>query len=75
MICPVNRKKGKAMLLGKKARSACRWTLIKRGINEGKLFQRISGHLIQQIGQLSNKVDQLSYFTGSSCFIALGVEI
>jgi hypothetical protein len=87
MICPVNRKKGKAMLLGKKARSACRWTLIvvcwfqnggtliKLGINEGKLFQRISGRLIRQIGQLSNKVDQLAYSTGSSCFIALGVEI
>lgn len=84
MICPLNRKKGKAMLLGKKARSACRWTLIvvcwfqiecaqiKGWTNEGKFFQRISGRLIRQIGQLTNKVKRPSYSPGASCFIALG---
>jgi len=84
MICPVNRKKGKTMLLGKKARSACRYTLIvvcwfqngfaqiKGGTNEGKFFQRTSGRLIRQVGQLSNKVNQPAYSPGASCFISLG---
>jgi hypothetical protein len=84
MIRPVNRKKGKSMLLGKNARSACRWTLIvlcwfqngcaqiKGGTNEGRFFQRTSGRLIQQIWQLTNKINQPAYSPGASCFIALG---
>lgn len=87
MICPVNRKKGKAMLLGKKTRSACRWTLlvvcwfqnrciqIKGGTNEGKFFQRTRGYLIRQIGHLTYKVNQPAYPTGASCLIALGAGI
>lgn len=74
------------MLLGKKARNACRWTLIdvcwlqsgcaqiKGGTKagEGRFFQRTSGCLIRQVWQLTNKVNQSCYFPGASCFIALG---